>query len=421
MLLYFAAYQLTQALLFPFFIVYLVHRKLKSKPVFGNFWHRIGVVPRAPNGKVLWFHAVSVGEVLSLQSIIEKVKQENPKTVCYLTVGTITGAKMAHKNLAADFISFVPYDFLIPMLIAFSRIKPNRIIITEAEIWPNLLMVARLKKIPLYLINARISDRSKNKYFYLRPIIAPLLNSFEKIYTQSEKDKELFLQMSVKGEKLSVLGDIKAANVLKKIESAGGTSELESLFDRKDLILLAGSIHPGEEKIYLKLYKELKRDFPKLKLILAPRHFHWKKKLIEAAATGYKYKIWEDDMPQGEWEILLVCKLGELFKLYKHATIYFLGGTFVPIGGHNLLEPTAWKVATVVGPHHQNSLTIAKALLKKDGLVVAKNYQELLEKTRSLLEDGVAREKIADNGYSWLKNKGAIVEASINQFLKEVS
>ena len=416
----FVCYQIIHILALPIVAGYLILRKIKKKPVFGNFFERIGLAPhgcvshecvsRIKNKKVIWFHAVSVGEVLSLQAIIEKIKKNSPKTVCYLTVGTITGKKIAQEKLNADVVSFLPFDFLLFMWLAYKRINPSKIIIVEAEIWPNLLMLAHFKKIPVYLINARMSERSKPRYHRFKRILLPLFNIFTKIYTQSEYDKKEFENFGIKEEKLEVLGNIKIHNVLEKHKNFNKKDLFESGLnppvEGEETVLLAGSIHPGEEEIYLNLYKKLKTKFSNLKIIIAPRHFHWQEELVKKVTeTGHSFFIWDEKnkITQEDYknsDIILVCTLGELFGLYKHADIFYLGGTFVPKGGHNLLEPAVWSTPTIIGPHYFNNTVIAQELIKHNGLMVAQNELELEEKTRELLD---AQPVLGKNARAWLE------------------
>lgn len=422
MQLLFILYQLFQFFSLPLFICYMLLRKLKNKPVFGRFSERIGLVPRPTGQNVIWFHAVSVGEVLSLQSFIEKIKQNNPNTTCYLTVGTPTGKKIAQEKLQADVVSFLPYDFLPSMLLAFARIKPKRLIIVEAEIWPNLLMLAHFKKIPLYLINARISKRSKNRYHKFKWVLTKLFNLFEKIYTQSEYDTREFEALGVEKSKLHVLGDIKAYNVLEKQKSPLYPSIHDAKRRTRDeRRLLVGSLHPGELDTYINLYCTLKQTHPDLKLTLAPRHFHWKQELIEKIKqTNYSYAVWDqenDPENKNVCDILLVCKLGELFKLYQQATIYFLGGTFVPVGGHNLLEPAVWGKPSIIGPHHHNCQVIAKQLMQHNGLLTVSNEAELIRVTQALLCDPEKIKSMGKNSRLWLEKEGEMVRDNLKTLL----
>jgi 3-deoxy-D-manno-octulosonic-acid transferase len=367
--------------------------------VFGNFYERVGIIPKTPTKNVIWFHAVSVGEVLSIQYLIEKIKRSSPGTTCYLTVGTLTGKKIAKEKNIGDIVSFLPYDFLLPMISAFRRIKPNKIIIVEAETWPNFLMLAYWKKIPTYLINARISTRPTQFGTIKKLFLREFYKFFTTIFTQSEQDKKSFESIGVATEKLTVLGNIKTYNVLAK-----KSAEPQNVKQQTPM-LLVGSIHPGELDIYLNLYKKLKVDHPELKMTLAPRHFHWKETLIKKVTeTGYKK------------DITLICELGKLFALYQHASIYFLGGTFVPIGGHNLLEPAAWGTPTIVGPYFFNSKVIAGSLLAQNALKIVENEKALYTTASAFLNNPDKARTVGNNARVWLEQESRSVEKKLTSF-----
>lgn len=433
-LIFLILYQLIQIIILPFLPIYLLIRKIKKKPVFGSLKERLGFAPKVEEKKdVIWLHAVSVGEILSIQNLVNQIKKNNPNYYCYVTTGTITGKQIAQKTLKADYISFLPYDFLITIFIAFKRIKPKYLIIVEAETWPNLIAIANILKVEIFLINARISKRSKNKYFKLKFIFKEIFNSFKLILTQTEKDKLNFEQLGVKQNKIIVLGNIKTLNVLKKKEKADKQIPHQKK-TTKYKILLAGSTHPGELDLYLNLYKKLKTEIPNLKLIIAPRHFHWKKELIKKVQNKkLSYFLWDDNNSNESFavdetlnsnDLLLVCKLGEMFNLYQFCDIFFLGGTFVPIGGHNLLEPAIWSKPSIIGPHYQNTKEIALALEKEHGIIIIKKSKEILNigkelylKTKYLLLNENRSIQMGNNSSNWLKKESIKVEQSLNKLI----
>lgn len=492
-ILIFLIYNLLQILAFPFFLLYLLYRKFSGKKIFGSFKHRIGLVDKISTKSTnlpdialqtrrrVWIHAVSVGEVLSVQHFISQLKKQKPDVIIYLTVGTPAGKEIAQKNIAADVISFMPYDFLSFMLLAFWRIRPSKIFIIEAEIWPNFLILSDLFRIKKYLINARVSARSYGRYKFLKFIFAPLFNSFEKIYAQSLQDKERFVSLHVNREKIAVLGDIKIFNVYQKWLASGylqeqitgaqtiNTGVLGNL-DREILscknldhetshhkILLVGSIHPGELDFYVKLYQELKTSHPDLKMILAPRHFHWMHELENKIKNaGLSYFMWtaqndirtalpcDQNAPQEfnqignadslstqsfdraitqilkSHDLLLVCKLGELFNLYKFADIFYLGGTFVNVGGHNLLEPAVWSNACIIGPYHQNTQVVASQMKKVGGLRTVTNFEQLLEASQRLLSDHNLVKHMGQCNFKWICQEAKHVEIAIQEIIKDI-
>ncbi|KKQ11364.1 MAG: glycosyltransferase N-terminal domain-containing protein [Candidatus Babeliales bacterium] len=440
-ILIFLIYNLLQILILPFFLAYLLYRKFSGKKIFGSFKHRIGLVEQTSaqkksNTKTIWIHAVSVGEVLSVQHFISQLKKQKPDTIIYLTVGTPAGKEVAQKNIAADVISFMPYDFLPFMLLAFWRIRPSKIFIIEAEIWPNMLILANLFRIKKYLINARVSARSYGRYKFLKFIFAPLFNSFEKIYAQSQQDKHRFITLNVNQEKIDVLGDIKIFNVYQKWQAQVNIQE-----HREHEILLVGSIHPGELDFYVKLYQALKPSHPNLKMILAPRHFHWIQELeSKIKNAGLSYFMWtaQNDIRNAtnisqsqsldhaitqifeSHNLLLVCKLGELFNLYKFANIFYLGGTFVNIGGHNLLEPAVWKNACIIGPHHQNTQVVASQMEKIGGLIPVNNFEQLLQASQRLLDDHDLIKQMGQRNFEWILQESKPVEVAIQEIIKNI-
>ncbi len=444
-ILIFLIYNLLQIFVFPFFLLYLLYRKYSGKKIFGSFKHRIGLVDRPLSDEVLqgrrriWIHAVSVGEVLSVQHFISQLKKQKPDTIIYLTVGTPAGKEVAQKNIAADVISFMPYDFLPFMLLAFWRIKPSEIFIIEAEIWPNMLILANLFRIKKYLINARVSARSFGRYKCLKFIFAPLFNSFEKIYAQSQQDKERFVTLNVKQEKINVLGDIKIFNVYQKWQAQENIQNPITINKKTTTILLVGSIHPGELDFYVKLYQELKPAHPNLKMILAPRHFHWKQELeTKIKNAGISYFMWTEqndirnttNISQTQsldvaitqifesHDLLLVCKLGELFNLYRFADIFYLGGTFVNIGGHNLLEPAVWSNACIIGPYHQNTQVVASQMEKVGGLIAVNNFEQLLQASKHLLADPNLIKQMGTHNFEWILQETKPVEVAIQEIIK---
>ncbi|MCK4651070.1 hypothetical protein KAT08_02725 [Candidatus Babeliales bacterium] len=430
LILIFLLYQVLQLILSPLLIAILIKRKIKKKITIGSFKERFGFVPKTKkNKKIIWIHAVSVGEILSVQNVIENIKQKVENSDCFLTTGTISGKKIAQQNITSDYLSFLPFDFLIPMLIAFKRIKPAAIIIIEAETWPNFLMLAKFFSIPIYSLNARISTRSKKRYLNLKIFLRPLFNIFKIIFVQSQEDKKNFEKLKINPFKIKTLGNIKTFNVLSKKEKLEKFKifKIEKLYKT----LLVGSLHSGELEIYLNLFKNIKKEFSNIKLILAPRHFHWQNELIKKVkSTGYKYYLWQKDEHKNLsefinkkfeiYDILLVCKLGELFKLYQMSDLFFLGGTFVPVGGHNLLEPSVWSNPSIIGLYNHNCKDIANKLEKQNAIIKIKNQDKLLLQTKHLLKNPDLAKSIGQNAQKWLLSEAKIVQKNLKILWNEL-
>lgn len=459
--LYFFAYQLLTLLALPLIGIYLLLRKWRGKSVFGVFRERMGYVPKAPRDKkVVWIHAVSVGEVLAIQELIVRIKSNDAAIFVYLTTGTLAGNKIAREQLAADQVSFIPFDFLIPVLWAFSRIKPARLMLIEAELWPNLLMVAFFKRIPCYLLNARITLSSASRSTLRCWLVLPLLRIFKHIYAQTAQEQQAFVRLGVDARSVSDLGNIKAFNVQvkkqalrpdpsRRLAGSSGRAGLGVNFANRCKIdlhesarpeesvgrlegsdsyptLLVGSLHQPELAVYLDLFKDLKQIYPKLTLILAPRHFHWQHALIEAVQRlNVSYVLVDNpnvSVPEvlANHDIVLICTIGKLFELYPLADLFFLGGTFVPIGGHNLLEPAVWGNPMVVGPYHQNSQVIADELEKVGGLVKVLDPQKLNDVVRELLQNPEVLAAKGAQASTWLAQSAKHVEVHVDKFVREL-
>ena len=419
----FVAYQLLQLVLLPILppiIALGQYRRLKR----GSYWHksRLGLIPACPRDKkILWIHAVSVGEALSVQELIRLIKHENPTVWCHLTVGTTSAHKIALSQIPADSISFLPYDLFPCMLLGYWQIQPHTLIVVEGDLWPNLIMFAKVFNVPAFLLNARISKRSEGRFRQLAPLISTMLNTFNHIFTQSSAERDRFISIGVDSARLSALGDIKTFNVVAKKEALPTIPSASQTFD----VLLAGSIHPEEELVYLTLFNALKSTFPKLKLILAPRHFHWRSTLEQKiTAAGLTYGVWDErsinfnlTTELEKHDVVAVCKMGELFKLYPHATLFYLGGTFVPVGGHNLLEPAVWGIPSIVGPYRAFCAATLEELLKHDAARGVQTEAELLSMSRELLNNHTLAERLGTHAQQWTKKEAQQVYTTLRQSL----
>lgn len=449
LILLFGFYQILTFLMLPAIFVYLLWRKLQGKN-FGAVADRLGFVARpASDRPVVWVHAVSVGEVLSVEHVIADLRATG--ACVYLTVGTSSAFALA-RNLGADQLAYLPLDLLPCLLIAFRRIRPAFLVVVEAELWPNLLMLAALKNVPRFLLNGRVSHRPGRLRALGRRIITSCYFLLDHLFVQSNRDQAIMLQLKIPYQKITVLGNIKAYNVWKKREIkeklAGGNAHVLTVstthqpnstlhhFTGDTRVLLVGSLHPGELAVYLNLFRSLQPTFPKIKMIIAPRHFHWQAILrTQIQNTGLTAYFWTptNDLPSPELSIaqrvtnilathdmLLVCRLGFLFDLYPLADLFFLGGTFVPVGGHNLLEPAAWGVPSIIGPHHQNSKDTANALEMAGGLIKVDTEAHLLTVTLDLLKNNSTRQLMSSKTIDWIKTESTKTKQGLDKLIQEI-
>lgn len=414
----FILYQLLQVSLAPFIFFYLLYRVIKKKPTIGVLTHRLGFVPRNEHPPAVWIHAVSVGETLATEYFIQDLIKQ--KHIVYLTGGT-AGARQVSKDFQASYRAYLPFDFMPCIILAFWRIKPKALIILEGDWWPNLIMVAKLLHIPVYGLNARVTPRYGIRAFLFKNMSRILLLHINKLIVQTQNDATLFKKAGIEPTKIEVLGNIKAYNVAAK-RHALKLSKKNTPWP----VLMMGSVHPGEIKDFLGSYAFLKLRYPRLKCIIAPRHLHWLEELIELASeqgNTFVLKAKPDEAfleTLATHDIIIGGALGIMFELYAYASLFYLGGTFVKVGGHNLLEPAVWGIASLVGPHHQNCLDTLQHLRSVGAGFIAPTASSLQEQSASLLANLAELEERGAAAGQWLALEAAQCEKALKEFANEL-
>jgi 3-deoxy-D-manno-octulosonic-acid transferase len=402
MLLPILLYNIAIFLLSPLILFTLFLRELKGKHLRG--WkERFGFVPKSQGG--IWFHAVSVGEVMAAKPIIEIIASRAPEKKIFLSTITNTGRETANKHLSSlATIFFFPFDILPFPLIALKRLKPSLLCLVETEIWPNLIFIARLLNIPVILVNGRISDKSLLSLRALRFFFAPFLRQIH-LLMQSERDARRVEMCG--GKDVKVLGNTK----FDQVSGLRNAERLEAL--RRDLgiseyeeVFLAGSTHPGEEEKVLRAYWDVRLSYPDLRLIIAPRHPE-RIPQVEAllAKEGFSF-VRRSSLPSltlDPHSIILIDTVGELSTLYGLSTVSFVGGSLIPKGGHNILEPLVWGKPALFGPYMNNFRDIAE-LAKREGVgIEVRNEKELGEKIKLLLSLPSWRKEIEEKALALIE------------------
>ncbi len=376
--------------IFPVIPIINFIRKLNNKPPvpkekFCNYNYK------NDSNKLILLHGVSVGEILSLEKLIIKIKEYFPSYKLVITTGTNTGQELAKKKYSnyADFITYFPLDFYQNTKKFLEKINPKIILIAETEIWPNFCFCAKEKNIPLYLINARISDKSYPSYKKIKKLTKLILECFSGVFCQSEIDKNRFIELGAKKETTLVMRNL-------KFEIDKKTCDID-LKKGDSKLLIAASTHKGEEEIVLSTYKKLKEKISNLKLLLAPRHLTRSlevEKLLQGGGFNYGMRTKNDDFLNKD--IILLDTLGELSKTYQFCDVAFIGGSFNKTGGHNPLEAAIYSKPTVSGPCIKNFRDIYSILSQDNASFVVKNEKEFYIILEKLLSD--------DNFYSISKN-----------------
>ncbi|MEZ9699174.1 lipid IV(A) 3-deoxy-D-manno-octulosonic acid transferase [Vibrio sp. 10N.261.46.E12] len=406
-------YTLALLLAAPFLLFSLLKRK-PNKPVIGSRWKELfgyGPVLNCRSQEVIWIHAVSVGETIAVTPFIKALKQQNPDLTVVLTTTTATGAKQAEslKDLVTH--RYMPIDFCFTVSNFVNRINPSKLIIVETEIWPNTIEIVSRSKTPIYILNARLSEKSFKNYQKVQKLFITMAGKLTKVLCIHQDDAKRFSLLGVEENKIHITGSIKFD--IKTSDSAIKSGQaLRRTFGTKRPIWVAASTHSGEDEKILKVHKKILEKKPEALLILIPRHperFNLVKKLArrEFSTNSRTSKI----QSNSNIEVYIADTMGEMITILSSSDICFMGGSFLgsKVGGHNLLEPAALGIPTLIGPSYFNFKDITKQLSDVGATEVIHTEEELTDallnlfnNPKELKEKGIAAYAIVE------KNTGAI-------------
>ena len=415
-------YYLYNFLLTIFLIVtipYFLLRSLISKRFRKALPQRMGFFQSPSFKRSIWVHAASVGEVFCSIPLLKKIKKEFPCSKVVLTTMTSTGKETAESHLPeADQILFVPIDHPLIIRRAIKKIQPGLLLIAETELWPNLLHGCGKKRIPIVLFNGRISQKSFRRYLSLKFFFKECLKYISLFLMQTEEDQKRVVEIGVDSQKTKVEGNLKFDQTFPSFTQKAVGEMAEALgFHGQEKILIAGSTHSGEEEILVSLYKELKKIEPHLVLILAPRHLErleeverilTKESISWLRKTSLSLVVRRSDQDQPK--VILLDTMGELMGIYSLGTLVFVGGSLVPIGGHNPLEPLFFRKCVLFGPFMFNFLEISSRLKEAGGAIQVTGRDDLFSQLKYLLSDERARKEVGEKGYQFLRRHQGATE-----------
>jgi 3-deoxy-D-manno-octulosonic-acid transferase len=345
---------------------------------------RLGL--RLPPGRTastsLWVHAVSVGEVLSLRSLFSRIRSAHPDWIIYFSTLTNTGYRIAREKLPeADRVFFIPLDFAPIVRRFFSVIQPDLFILAESEFWPNLLRAARRQSPAVLLINGRMSVRSFRKYQRLRSLTRRVLGNIDRFLVQTKIDQDRLERVGIAPGRIAVAGNLKAEVQLPSFGRAQ-LAELKSGYriPMSSKVIVAGSTHKGEDRILLEGYARAKKSRPEVVMVLAPRH---PQRAVEVEKMGQHLglrMIRRTAADSGTpWDVLILDTIGELANFYALSDLAFVGGSLIPHGGQNLLEPAYYEKPVFFGPHMDNFASLAAEFVRLGAALVVHDENELAE------------------------------------------
>ena len=366
-------YTLFYAVLFPFYTA--VFYILTKKNGYSSDLNERFVLYSDKVDNALWFHCASVGELNLSKPLIDTYSK---KYKIIITVSSPRGKEYAKKLFPYAVVRSVPFDF--PFLIKkfLDIYRPKALIIAEGELWFNLITVSS-KHIPVISINARISPKSFERYRKIPFFYRKIFNSFKLIIARSKSDIRRINKFLHYRSRAVLCGDLKFVS---------SKAQKDIKFIKKGKILIAGSTHRPEEEILIKVFKNLKERYPDLHLIIAPRHTERVNEIINLVKhSGFSYSL-RSQTGKLETDIYIIDTLGELSGFYRYADVVFVGGTFAPVGGHNILEAVLQNKPVVIGKYYDKIKDVVEELLPEGVVKIAKDEKELIKEINGLLKSG---------------------------------
>ncbi|MGJ8692052.1 MAG: lipid IV(A) 3-deoxy-D-manno-octulosonic acid transferase [Thalassotalea sp.] len=410
-------YRLVLIILLPMIMLFFILRSRSNKGFRERLAERFGWLNNNFTTNSLVIHAASVGEVLALRTLVEKLIAEQPSLTITFTTFTPTGSEQV-KKLFGDRVQhcYLPLDFFFSTWLFLNKLKPQAIVFMETEIWPNLVRQAKNRGIKMMIINGRISAKTIDKYLALSSLITPCLQQFSCVLTQSDENQQRFKRLGVAQEKCLISGNIKYDMAVNE-QTLAKQALLGALLPKNKKIWVMASTHQGDEKLALEALLELGKSHDDILLVLVPRHPERFNSVVELAKS-YQLTTQARSSQQAVTQasqVWVLDSLGELIALYGLADIVTIGGSFSDIQGHNPLEPAYFKKPIVVGPKMGNFADIMQQMLAKNAIIQLpdSNTSSLVSVVNELLDNNEqksqATRQLGENAYQVVEeNKGAV-------------
>lgn len=369
---------------------------------------------KVPAPAPIWVHALSVGEVISAIPLLEAIRQRFPAKKLVFSVTTRQGMALARSQLknSVDCLFTMPFDFWWSTGRVVKRIRPAAFILIETDIWPGFLGHLKKKGVKSVLVNGRVSPSAQRNYSFLPFLTRRLFEPFQRCLMQTELDRNCLLNLGLDADKIQTTGNIKFDRAWSPMGNAERQRWLDDLkLGPEDILMVAGSTHPGEEETILEAFGRLCGVSNKMRLLIAPRKIDRAgdiKRMAENSGFSSLLRtcMVGNAMP---YQVLIIDTLGELARLYGLANFSFVGGSLRPFGGHNLLEPASFGCPVFFGPHTENFVQMAEELTQSGGGMRVHNAMELFSAIKPLMAEPELAHKMGKKAEKFvLRNRGAV-------------
>ena len=426
-------YSLISVVVFVVLSPWFLYQAIRHKKYFGSLGQRLGYLPISFNldgDESIWVHAVSVGEVLTARPLVSELKRRYPDLKIFLSTTTIAGQQLARRDVRdVDAVFYFPFDWTFIGRRTLNLVKPRLFLMMETEIWPNLLRECRRRGVKTMVVNGRISYRSFPRYALVKPFFRRVLADIDHFCVQSDETARRLMALGAEPAHITITGSLKfdsvdaAAGTGPAAISGAGPSTLLGAGRGRDRVLrffrmspnrpvfVAGSTLRGEEEAVIRAFNRVRTAGSPAMLVVAARHperFGEVERLCrhEGLSTARRSELAIDAEPRAD--AIVLDTIGELAQLYQIATAVFVGGSLVPAGGHNILEPAVYAKPIVFGPYMQNFAEIAETFVSNGAAVQVRSTRELEETMVSLMTDPVRRARLGAAARALVEaNRGA--------------
>ena len=433
-------------------VPYWVVQGLRHGKYFANLGGRLGLsfpsLAKLPAERcgAIWLHAVSVGETLSSVTLARRLKEAYPDRPLVVSTTTITGQALARERMPfADAVIYFPLDWTFCIQRAMGAVRPSLVLILETEIWPNFLREARRRKVPVLFVSGRISDRSFARYrsylgafgFFLRPFLKDVLSIASGFLMQGEKDAEHIRALGAPGDRVYVSGNLKYDLELPAPTPLSNWLEAEARRSGRSPIIVAGSVVATEEPLALIAFGTLQGEYPKALLVLAPRKPERFEATAEFIDESHRKFIRRSKLPipgpthspgvsqngaiSEDVTVILIDSIGELASLYRVADGVFVGGSLVPSGGHNILEPAAFGKIPVFGPSMENFAEIASRFVSADAAVQVESPEDVGVAWIEFFRDPQRMKKMSESARNLVEGSRGATDRATEEIAKLLS